>query len=129
MTEHYFEYNFICGVQRHKRWKYDKIILLDRSLSWDGDCTMNLSEARAPLAAACCPHPETQVADHHVWFPCSNPFDHPSVTWPLPLQRGLGDVVFIPNSHTLLQSVYHYRKGKTDIERQLSNSPTEEYRF
>ena len=33
----YFEYNFICGVQRHKRRKYDKIPLLHRSLSWDGD--------------------------------------------------------------------------------------------
>ena len=44
-----------------------------------------------------------------------------------PLQRTLGNVVFIPTSHKLLWSFYHYRKGKTDIGGLLSDSTTEEY--
>lgn len=90
---YYFEYNFICGVHRHKRHKYDKTFSFTQKseLGW-WLYTLKSSGVWAPSLSACCPHPKGQMADHHVCFPmsCSHPIDHPSVTWTLPAAKEFG---------------------------------------
>lgn len=119
---YYFEYNFICGVQRHKRQKYDKSFSFTQKpeLGW-WLYTLKMSGVWAPSLSACCPHPKGQMADHHVCFPkfCSHPIDHPSVTWTLPAAKEAGKFSLYSGSHVLLWSFYQYQNQYWDNSQTL----------